>query len=85
MDTAGGIGSPWGLYGYCRGDRVTMGSGPMDTAGGIWSHGYCRGVALFPGLPLVCYRPFTEKIKQEGGLVNLSRDKCGKFTASGRS
>ena len=37
MDTAGGIGSPWGLYGYCRGDRVTMGAGPINTAGGIGS------------------------------------------------
>ena len=26
MDTVGGIGSPRGLYGYCRGDRVTMGA-----------------------------------------------------------
>ena len=47
MDTVGGIGSPWGLYGYCRGDMVTMGAGPMDTAGGIGSpwglYGYCRG------------------------------------------
>ena len=49
MDTAGGIGSPWGLvpWIYCRGDRVTMGAGPMDTAGGIGSpwglYGYCRG------------------------------------------
>ena len=33
MDTVGG----GGLYGYCRGDRVTMGAGPMDTAGGIGS------------------------------------------------